>query len=471
VRRFPTAASILLVLAVYAFIGSRGTFSFRSVPRDYEYLGYYARLAESFLRGRTDLGFPLDERWSRVVNAYDFDSRKAQGMEWASWDASLYRGKFYLYFSPLPVVLFYIPFRLVAGAYPPDSLVTTFACAWAFLAGVAFLRRAIAERRTWVPFPFWVLLLGLGNVVPFLLGDVRIYEVAIATGMALAATWAYALLRFVEAPSPRRALWMGLFLALTIATRPNLIVLLLVALWLLASTKERRARMALFAVIPLILVGTTMAAYNYARFGSVFELGMTYQISFEPMWRHPPCSLCDVPEAIRFVNNVVHYMFWSPHFSQEFPYVGVQPTRLDPAVSFRSAPDFVVGAGVISPLLLVGSLCALVLAARRGAKDAGVRAALFVAGASWLILSGLATCRWITPRYSLDFMLLMTMASVVCIEHALSMLARADVRIRLLSLVAIGLIVYSTAAGTLLGFRGVHGAELQTRLRSLISPG
>lgn len=456
---------------MYAFIGSSGTFSFRRVPWDRQFVGftegYYARLAESFLHGRTDLSFAHDERWSKVVNAYEFKSREEQGLGWARWDASLYRGKFYLYFSPVPVVLFYLPFRLVAGAYPPDALVATLACAWAFLAGVAFARRAVGERRTWVPFPLWVLLIGLGNIVPFTLGEVRTYEVAAATGMALTATWAYALLRFIEAPSPRRALWMGFFLALAIATRPNLIVLLLVALCALATTKERRARLALFAAIPLLLVGTTIAAYNHARFGSVFELGITYQLSYQPMWRDPICSLCNTPEAIRLVNNVVHYVFWPPSFSQEFPYVDLQRNHLDPAVSFQGGPELIGGAGVLSPTLLVGSLCALVFALHRRSKEPGERAVLLVAGASWLILFGLATCRWVTARYSLDFMLLMTIASVACIEYALEMLANAGVRTRLLSLVAIALIVYSTTTGTLLGFRGVHGQELESRLRSL----
>ena len=93
---------------------------------------------------------------------------------------------------------------------------------------------------------------------------------------------------------------------------------------------------------------------------------------------------------------------------------------------------------------------------------------LLVAGSSWLILFGLATCRWVTARYSLDFMLLMTMASVACIEYSLTMLAQAGFRARLLSLVAIALIVYSTAVGVLLVFRGGHGPELETRLRRYV---
>ena len=44
----------------------------------------------------------------------------------------------------------------------------------------------------------WILLIGLGNFIPFVLVFARTYEVANLAGTAMGATWAWALLRFAQ---------------------------------------------------------------------------------------------------------------------------------------------------------------------------------------------------------------------------------------------------------------------------------
>jgi len=73
---------------------------------------------------------------------------------------------------------------------------------------VLFARDALRDARPRVPFFLWVLFLGLGNAIPFVLSVVHSYEVAIACGMAMTASWAVAMLRLLRAPSLGRAAWM-----------------------------------------------------------------------------------------------------------------------------------------------------------------------------------------------------------------------------------------------------------------------
>lgn len=450
--RWGTVAAVLAVLAAYVYIGSGRTWAFRRVPwqrteQQSFTERYYASLTEGFLRGRLDMPYEPDPRWKNVVNAYDFAARDAHGLAWEMWDASFFNGRFYLYFSPVPVLLFYLPFRLIGGGYPPDSLAATFFLSWAFLMSVAFARGALAGRALHVPFPLWVLLIGLGNIAPYMLRSVRAYEVAVAAGTAMTATFAWAVLRWMESKRAKYAVWMSVWLALAIATRPNFIVLLLVAAVLL----WRHRRATLLALIPLAAVGGAGALYNYARFSNPFELGMTYQISYAPMWRAAPCSLCGVPEAIRLVNNVVHYLFWAPRFGSEFPYVALQPHALDRSVSYAGGAEEIVGIAALSPLTLLGSFLALALLLRRGANGHGPRAAIAVMAAAWVILLGLSTCRWVTARYALDFMFLMTVASAVCIEEALSLIA-PHVRTRLLATVLAAIALFPIVTAALLAF-------------------
>jgi hypothetical protein len=457
--RASTIAAVFFVLTAYAFFASQGTFEFRREPwqLDGKVSGtdrFYAGLAESFLHGRIDLPYPVSPRWA-LVNPYDQESRATQSLQWEMWDASLFRGRFYLYFSPLPVLLFYIPFRLIAGAYPPSSLAAFWFASWAFLASVAFARRALRESATHVPFPIWVLLLGVANLVPFTLTFARAYEVAIATGMAMTASWAYALLRWMESRQPRRAVWMSLWLALAIAARPNLLVLLPVTAFALFVTRDRRA--FVLAMIPLAVVGGALAAYNYARFGSLVEFGMTYQITVVPVWRMRPCSLCDVPDVLRFFGNVFHYASWPPRFRGEFPFIDLQWSAMDLTSAFPVGPEQIGGIAVLSPLTFAATAVGIVLALRRGALEPRVRAAVFVLGGAWLVMLGLSTCRFVTARYSLDFALLMTMASVVCAEYGLTLLARSDVRVRAVAAIVTAAACVSILMGVLLGFRGPDG--------------
>lgn len=454
ISRWAAALAVLAVLASYVHFGSRGTWSFARVPwQRTEGLSfterYYAGLAEAFRRGQLHLPYEVDPRWQQVANPYDYASRAAHGLAWEMWDASLYGGRFYLYFSPVPAVVFYIPFHILARGYPPDALAAVVFAAWSFLACVLFARRALASRRTHVPFAVWVLLIGVANVLPYTLRSVRAYEVAVTAGMAMTASFACALQRWTETRAPRHAVWMGVWLALAIATRPNLAVLLL--LFALVLWSARRIGAALPALVPLAIVALALGTYNQQRFGNPLELGLGYQISYGAM---RPCGVGSVPEGVQFVNNLVHYVFWAPHFrSEEAPHVLLQGNVMERGVSFAGGSEAVGGVASLNPLTLLGTAIAVVLALRRGSSESGLRGALRLMGAAWLILAGLATCRWVTARYALDFMMLMTTASVVCIEEALALLAGTDVRVRLVALFVSAIAAYAIVTCALLGLQ------------------
>ena len=123
----------------------------------------------------------------------------------ALWDASFYRGRYYMYWTAVPVFLLYIPFRVIARGYPGEGFAAAFFAAWAFIAGVLFMVRAFAARKPRVPIAFWILFLGIGNLVPYELVFARTYEVANFCGAAMGVTWAWALLRFLQEPTRRHA--------------------------------------------------------------------------------------------------------------------------------------------------------------------------------------------------------------------------------------------------------------------------
>lgn len=445
-RRVPTAVAVLLVLGAYFYFASAGTWEFRRVEW---WAAFYPGQIEGFLDGQLSLRHEADPALAKLANPYDPSQRANIPY---SWDASYYKGKYYLYFSPIPALIFTLPFKLIGRGYPSDHLTMFFFAAWAFLASVAFTQRALRHipAMKHVPFSLWVLLIGIGNVIPFSLTEVRVYEVAVACGMAMAAMWAYTLLRFIEKPTTRSAVIMGTFLALTIATRPNLIVLLLIT----GAVLLTRRRFIIAAAIPVMLVGSAYAIYNYQRFGSPFQTGLSYQLTTKSMLDETPCRLSCGDDFTRFMNTLMHYVFYPPKFVSTFPYADLRNNDVDPLTSFPAMAEQVGGIAAVTPIAMLGSALALLLLLAKRTENIGLRAGLYVLAAGWIIMLALSTCRWVVARYSLDFAGLMLIGAIIALEHGLTFLRESGVAVRPLRVLVVVVAIYSIATGCLMGFTG-----------------
>jgi hypothetical protein len=448
---------VLIVIAAYMFFASNGTMAFRRVAWDQKFdrpaEGYYASLAEGFRRGQLSMAHEADPRLKAAFDPYRADVREKYHAPFL-WDASFYRGKYYLYFTPLPVILFYLPFRVIAGAYPLDALAGVFFSAWAFVMATLTLRQAFKSRNLHLSLPLWILVIGLGNVIAFTLSFVRTYEVAILGATAMSATWAYALLRFMETQSAKHAAWMGLWLALAIIARPNLIVLSMIVPFTI-PLRNRRAWAAVLA--PVVIVAVLTGAYNYLRFGSARQLGWTYQLTGQPMRSYRACSLCSFPEALRAINHTANYLGLPPKIHTGFPFIEATFPQVDASVSLPGNEP-VVGILAVNPLVIVANILALLLLPMWRTLDTTDRAGLRILAGSWLVLLSLSTCWYVVARYSLDFMLLMCVASAIVIESGLTQLAAHGVSIRAMRIAVVVLGVLSILIGTLLGFEGPFGA-------------
>ena len=447
------------VLAAYAFFGSYGRYDFRS--RQWDWPGarpgdaYYTFLAEGFRRGTLSIPYRPDPKLMAMPDPYDHAARDAAKVPYL-WDASYLNGRYYLYFSPLPALLFYIPYAVVYGDwYPSDQLAATVFATWGFVMAALFLRRALAGRKLQVPLPLWVIMLGLGNIVPVVMVYSRVYEVAAFCGMAMTATWAWCLLRFMESPRTSRLIWASVWLALAIAARPHLGVLLPVfALAVFLRRREDWMRAALFALIPLGAVASVMLWYNYARFRDPLQFGIRYQLEYFNMADYRVCSCRTPRELLRLLNNASLYVNAPLELSGDFPFARLTMQNLDEIVSFNGLTDRMAGLGAVVPLALLGSLCAAILALRREGHDASTRAAQLVVASGWLVLAGLSTCWYASARYQVDFTMLITAGAIVCLESALSLLESAGFRMRLLRIVVVLTAVASILIGSLLGFTG-----------------
>jgi len=101
---------------------------------------HYEYLVDGFLKGQTSLSVEPAPELLRLRDPYD----PARNGPWRLWDASLYRGRFYLYFGPTPALVM-LPWRVATGHHLPQRLAVA-AFGAAGMAALALLIAGVRRR-------------------------------------------------------------------------------------------------------------------------------------------------------------------------------------------------------------------------------------------------------------------------------------------------------------------------------------
>ncbi len=288
---------ILLLVAIeatYVFIISAGTWTTWST-----WNGNYNQLAEGFRAGHLYIpAVPAPELLARP-NPFDWSNFNLWYL-----DASLYKGRYYLYWGPVPALLL-LAVKVVARIHADvgDQYVLFAFYTLFLIAGAILIARMTA--RLFPDLPRATALIGtLGfaytSPTTYMFATPGIYEAAIGAGQAcllLGLVVAFeAVWNATEAqPRTRRLLAAGCCWAAAVGCRISLVVpaAAFVALTaLFSSTADWRRPRALFArafwpSLPIALTLAALAAYNRARFDSWFEIGVKYQLNTFPFVTSP----------------------------------------------------------------------------------------------------------------------------------------------------------------------------------------
>ena len=76
----------------------------------------YELLAESMIKGRVDIEYDkvYYDKLSQLDNPYDTKLRDEKNVTY-KWDHAYYKGKYYVYFGVVPVIITFLPFRFLTG--------------------------------------------------------------------------------------------------------------------------------------------------------------------------------------------------------------------------------------------------------------------------------------------------------------------------------------------------------------------
>lgn len=423
---------------------------------------HFNLLSRGLRNGHLHLDQEVPAGLLQARNPYDPASRPGVAV---LHDASFYRGKYYIYFGPAPVVTLFLPFSVLTGRdLPVPYAVWLYSCiGYAVLLGLfCFLQRRHFPAAGVLTMTAAFVAIGGASLVVTLLRRAHIWELSGASGFAFFSATLLCLVRALY--SPRATAWAtlgGLMLGLAVASRPTyLLCSVLFALplvmrpaWIAARTGYTWRALA-GAAIPCTLIVAVLLAYNRARFDHFLEFGQRYQLTsvIESESRH--FSLSYVPF------NFHVYFLSTLRWIGQFPFVnGIALPPLPPG---HGGHEYTFG---LLPNLPFALFSAVALAGmiigrwRRTLPDPLLMTLGVIAGAVVLNAAVLLVFFGSCIRYMVDFtpwVMLLAALGVLAGEREL----RTVLSLRLWRVAALGLALFSSfvaAAGVVNFYDLVRG--------------
>ena len=394
---------------------------------------YYALLTDAFLAGQTNLLVQPPAEMLALPNPYD----PVRNGKFRLHDASLYHGKYYLYFGPTPAIVLFLPYKVLTGSHLPTRIAVALFCAGGFACSCA-LFFLLAKLERW-DIPTWfasaaVISLGTAPAVSFLLAHASFYEVAIAAGYCFVMAGFLLTAHSLGQDRPRVSslVGAGLCFGLAVGCRPNY-ALLTILMVVLVTLRIRSPKMlALPFVGSVVLCGALLSVYNYARFQNPFEFGIRYQLFANPT---DPADL-----VIRLNHNIRNLL------------PGIYTLVLSPPSRWLCWFDRSMGLLWGAPTALLGLCTPFVL--RYGGVKGSVKLGstrfiiycIYVCALSILVV--LALLGYTVGRYTVDFapeFVLLSWCLLAALWQAIHRLAKG--RLVPFRLAVVGTALYSAVVG------------------------
>jgi hypothetical protein len=412
------ALAAILVMGAYIWFVSVGAWTEWPLGGS-----YYDQLANAFRDGHLWLERTPSRELLALPDPYDPAAR--EGVSFIS-DASLFNGRYYLYFGPVPALLV-AGLKSIFPVLIGDQYLVFAFTAGTFLVLVAFIirtwQRFFSGVSAWLVTP---ALLAIGLMSPFawILGSrASVHDAAIAAGQFFLLLGLYTAWTALDrgSISKGRGLLAGIFWTASLGSRitqivPIAFLLLMVGAavlrWHAGNSRADALRAWLIFVGPVGLGLGALGWYNWARFGSVFETGISYQLALLHIQAHRG----ELFSMHYLIQNAYNYVLMPPKLRYNFPYVWPQMGIRHPILAGVRLPSLyfaedITGLVFTSPFMLCG--LALMIAAptaRRsssGGQEEGRTLQWLQAALAGVLLLGFVMFLlffWGSERYLMDFL-------------------------------------------------------------------
>lgn len=287
----------------------------------------YEEITEAFLKGQLHFDYEVDASLQQLENPYSPEERTNNNAIF-QWDHSYYNGKYYMYFGVVPVILVFLPFRVLTGfslnTYHATQLFTAL-----FIVGLFLVFYQLAKKF------FSNISLGLYLYLSvafsfmsiwYAVSAPALYCTAITSGLAMMIWGVYFWLKAVWECDKRKqsilfATLGSLFGALTFGCRPplglsNVVILALMFYYWKGKPFKRKWLDTIIFISPYIIVGISLALYNYVRFDSFVEFGQSYQLTITDIQNAPSLSNAStfkekIDVLMMYLSNMREYLISS----------------------------------------------------------------------------------------------------------------------------------------------------------------
>lgn len=300
-----------------------------SLPMDHH--NQYDELAQAVLNGKVYIdNDDVPQSLIDMENPYDTNARYInQDMtgDIYKWDVAYFNGHYYVYFGIVPLLLMYLPCRLLFDA-PFPSAVGIMVFAAIFTLGVFALLELLAKKKfkNVSVGAYFLTAITFVNCcgAMFLVKRPDFYSVPIITAMAFV-VWGIFCWFKAETEEKKQKLYYllgSLFFALSVGCRPQMVLVCAVALPIFFKkifmekqlfTKKGITDLITLA-IPFVVVAAGIMYYNYIRFGSVIDFGSSYNLTTNDVTKRGF-------DFGRTGLGIFTYLFQPPQFTATFPYI------------------------------------------------------------------------------------------------------------------------------------------------------
>lgn len=295
-----------------------------------EHRDQYELMAEAILDGRIDFAYGDEAELEVLANPYDLNERNESGVTY-HWDHAYYNGHYYMYFGIVPVLLVFLPYRIIAG-----TALTTFHATQFFTAVIIagfFSLFWLLSKHFFKKMQFGLYLslsVAFSTMsIWYAIAEPALYCTAITAAIALEI---WSIFFYVKAVYCEKRESMQIFLAgigalfgaLVFGCRPpiglsNIVVIPLLFVFLKEHTVSiKLVGKLVLAATPYLLVATGLMIYNYVRFDNPFEFGQAYQLTVTDQSNYS-FSLNGI-QLLRIISETAGNFFAFKSISETFPY-------------------------------------------------------------------------------------------------------------------------------------------------------
>ena len=262
---------------------------------------YEKSYVDAVMNGKLELDLPVSSDLKKDDNPYDTSNRNYLFF----WDASYYKEKYYCYFGIWPIISLFIPYKLITNTYLTTPLASLFYSILAIIGTYLIFKEIIKKYFKNISFETYII-----SFIYIILGSKLFWCIYRPSFYELTSIAAYTHIIFglylVLFNNNKLKNFIGyLLLSLAVLCRPtSLFASVLIIPKIINNIKKKEFKIKDFILlfIPYTIVGLFTMYINYIRFDSIFEFGISYQLTTNNLNNY----------GFSFINciyGIYHYLF------------------------------------------------------------------------------------------------------------------------------------------------------------------